>query len=118
MGLSIESEPPDSGTSTGGGPTGIALNDASPWGHATLGHIYLWQKQYDRAVSEMERVIALAPNEADGYAGLAEMLGRTGRSEEALQRVEQALRRNPSVDNFSTGVAYYLTGRPEEAIAL
>jgi adenylate cyclase len=66
----------------------------------------------------MERVIALAPNEADGYAGLAEMLGRTGRSEEALQMVEQALRRNPSVDDFSTGVAYYLTGRPEEAIAL
>src|SRR5262249_51503645 len=73
---------------------------------------------YDQAIAEMERVIALAPNAAYGYAGLAEMLSRTGRSEEALQMVEQALRRNPSVDvNLSIGVAYYWTGRPEEAIA-
>jgi tetratricopeptide (TPR) repeat protein len=96
----------------------IALNDAYPWGHWILGSVYLWQKQYDRAVSEMERVIALAPNEAGGYAGLAEMLGRAGRSEEALQMVEQALRRNPSEDMyFSIGAAYYLAGRAEEAIA-
>src|SRR5262249_36972153 len=70
------------------------------------------------ALAEMERVIALAPNAADGYAGLAEMLSRVGRSEEALQMVEQALRRNPAGDAYrSIGAAYSLAGKPEEAIA-
>jgi adenylate cyclase len=96
----------------------LALNDSSPWGHGLLGSVYLLQKQYEPALAEMERVIALAPNEAGGYAGLAEMLSRVGRSEEAMGMVEQALRRNPSEDAYrSIGTAYYLAGRPEEAIA-
>src|SRR5262249_5874050 len=58
------------------------------------------------------------PNEADGYAGLAEMLSRVGRTEEAMGMVEQALRRNPSGDaQRSIGNTYYLAGRPEEAVA-
>jgi adenylate cyclase len=97
---------------------GLALNDSSPWGHGLLGTVYLLQKQYEPALAEMERVIALAPNDAGGYAGLAEMLSRVGRSEEALGMVEQALRRNLSGDAYrSIGIAYYLAGRPEEAIA-
>jgi adenylate cyclase len=97
---------------------GLALNDSSPWGHGLLGTVHLWQKQYELAIAEMERVIALAPNDVGGYVGLAEMLSRVGRSEEALGMVEQALRRNPSEDAYlSIGAAYFLAGRPEEAIA-
>jgi adenylate cyclase len=97
---------------------GLALNDSSPWGHGILGYVSLYQQQYEPAIAEMERVIALAPNEAGGYAGLAEMLSRVGRSEEAVGMVGQALRRNPSGDAYrSIGTAYYLAGRPEEAIA-
>ncbi len=96
----------------------LALGDAS--GHITLGYVYLWQKQYEPALVEMERAIALDPNVADGYAFLAETLSRVGRSEEALRMVEQALRRKPFVaaSHLSlAGSAYYLAGRPEEAIA-
>jgi adenylate cyclase len=99
---------------------GLALNDSLPWGHWVLGAIYLWQKQYEHASTEMERAIALDPNDAFGYAGLAETLSRVGRSEEALQMVEQALRLKPLAANNhlnSIGVAYSLAGRPEEAIA-
>ena len=62
-----------------------------------LGLVYLWQKQYEPALAEMERTIALDPNSADGYAILAETLSRVGRSEEALRMVEQALRRKPCI---------------------
>ena len=62
----------------------IALNDSYPRGHVTLGYVYLWQKQYEPALAEMERATALDPDEADGYAFLAEALSRVGRSEEAL----------------------------------
>jgi len=68
----------------------------------------------------MERAITLDPNDARGYAGLAETLSRVGRSEEALRMVEQALRRKSFIPNEylnSIGAAYYLAGKPEEAIA-
>jgi tetratricopeptide (TPR) repeat protein len=99
---------------------GLALNDASPLGHVRLGTIYLWQKQYEPALAEMERALTLDPNDAFGYALLAETLSRVGRSEEAVARVEQALCRKSLVaDQHLSGIgsAYYLAGRPEEAIA-
>jgi TolB-like protein/predicted Zn-dependent protease len=98
----------------------VALNDSLSWAHMTLGYVYLVQQQYEQAITEMERAIALDPNLANGYAVLAETLSRVGRSEEALQMVEQALRRKPGfVDEHLSriGTAYYLVGRPEEAIA-
>src|SRR5262249_40873996 len=65
--------------------------------HRFLGYVYLWQQQYEPALAAMERAIALEPNEARGiaalnYAGLAEVLSRMGRAEEALGAAEQALR--------------------------
>ncbi|HJY79697.1 MAG TPA: tetratricopeptide repeat protein [Candidatus Binatia bacterium] len=54
-------------------------------GHMLLGYVYLWQKQYKQAIAEMEQAIVLYPNVANGYAILAEMLSRVGRSEEALR---------------------------------
>jgi adenylate cyclase len=68
----------------------------------------------------MERVVALAPNEAEGYASLADVLSCVGRSEDALRMVQQALRRKPGVVDghlARVGNVYYLAGRPEEAIA-
>jgi adenylate cyclase len=85
-----------------------------------LGYVYLWQKQYEQALAEMERAVALDPNDTLGYAGLAEMLSRVGRSEEAVGMVEQALRHKPLVADLylsEVGPAYYLAGRTEEAIA-
>ena len=99
---------------------GLALNETYFVGHIFLGSVYLWQKQYDQAMAEMERAIALDPNDAWGYAALAEMLSRVGRAEEAVGIVEQALRRKPAVVDWhlsSVGVAYYLARRPKEAIA-
>jgi tetratricopeptide (TPR) repeat protein len=98
----------------------IALSDHSFQGHALLGTVYLWQKQYEPALAEMERAIALAPHEAISYAYRAEMLSRVGSPEEAVAMAEQALRRKPLLADVhldSVGAAYYLAGRPEEAIA-
>ena len=97
----------------------VALNDSASLAHMTLGYVYLAQKRYDQAITEMERGIALDPNLANGYAFLAEALSRVGRSEDALRMVEQALRRKPVTQDGhlnSIGAAYYLAGRPEEAV--
>jgi tetratricopeptide (TPR) repeat protein len=99
----------------------IALNDASPGNHANLGLVYLWQKKYELAIAELERAIVLDPNEAANYAYLADMLSRTGKSEDALRTAEKALRLQFSgpLDQhlIFIGSAYFLAGRPEEAIA-
>jgi adenylate cyclase len=98
----------------------IALNDSSPPGHVLLGSVYLWQKQYEQAITELERAITLDPNSAEGSAFLAETLSRVGKSEDALQMVEQTLRCKPVIADYyliNLGAAYDLVGRPEEAVA-
>ncbi len=75
----------------------IALNDSDPVGHVFLGIVYLWQKQYEPALAEMERATALDPQEAWSHVFLAETLSRVGRSKEAMGMVEQALRRKSLV---------------------
>ncbi len=98
----------------------IALNDSFSVGHLVLGQVYLWQKRYAPALAEMERALALDPNNALGYAVLAETLSRMGRPGEAVGMVEQALCHKPPrvVDQHLgfVGSAYYLAGRPAEAI--
>jgi adenylate cyclase len=68
----------------------------------------------------MKRAVALNPNGALIYATLAYVLSRMGQAEEALGSAEQALRLKSLVIDghlLPIGVAYYLAGRPEEAIA-
>jgi adenylate cyclase len=71
-------------------------------------------------MAEMKRIVALDPNLADGYAGLAEVLSRVGKPQEAVEMVEQALRRKPfttanQLENV--GNVYALAGKLEDAIA-
>jgi TolB-like protein/DNA-binding winged helix-turn-helix (wHTH) protein/Tfp pilus assembly protein PilF len=98
----------------------LALNDSYHWNHIYLGWIYLYQQQYEQALVEMERGVALAPTEARSYAALAVVLSCMGRTEDALEATAQALRLKPiMVDAHldSVGAAYATAGRPEEAIA-
>ena len=75
----------------------LALNDSLHWNHIVLGYIYLYQQQYEQALAEMERAVALAPNEAGSYAALAEVLSCVGRTEDALEAAAQALRLKPVI---------------------
>jgi adenylate cyclase len=102
------------------GQRALALNDSLHLTHIFLGWIYLYQQQYDQALAEMERAVALAPTEAWSYAALAEVLSQMGRTEEALEAAAQALRLKPfalDAHLVSVGAAYATAGRPEEAIA-
>jgi tetratricopeptide (TPR) repeat protein len=98
----------------------LALNDSWHWGHMYLGSIYLYQQQYDQALAETERAVALAPTEADNYAGLAEVLSCVGRMEAALKAAAQALRLKPLVADehlADVGSAYAVAGHYKEARA-
>ncbi len=100
----------------------IALSAALPWSHTALGFVYLWQKQYDRAIAAFEQAVVLDENFVCGQMQLAFGLSQVGRVEEAVQVGERALslKALPSDDLCLYGVAsaYALAGRLEEAAAL
>jgi tetratricopeptide (TPR) repeat protein len=98
---------------------GLALND-SHISHVVLGDVYLYQKQYDQAVAEMERAVAAAPTETRGYAALAMVLSYMGRSEDALKAAAQALRlrsRSTLRGLFDVVIVDAVAGRYKEARA-
>ena len=71
------------------------------------------------AIAQAERAVALAPNDADGYETLAEILDWSGKPEESIRLIHLAMRLNPHYPFFyrwTLGHAYYLTERPQEAL--
>jgi tetratricopeptide (TPR) repeat protein len=85
-----------------------------------LAVVYLFKKQHEQAMAEIERAIALSPNDADICRVRAEVLAFTGRPEEAIRAIEKAMRLNPhspAIYLYILGRDYRLTGRYEEAIA-
>jgi tetratricopeptide (TPR) repeat protein len=52
-------------------------------------------RQYDKAVAEAERAVALEPNSAENLFFLAAVLCYAGKPEEAIPLVERAERLNP-----------------------
>jgi tetratricopeptide (TPR) repeat protein len=81
----------------------VALYDSWYFSHINLGYLYLYQRQYDQALAEMERAVALAPTGASSYAARAEVLSDMGRTEEALEAAAQALRLQPQFADFHLG---------------
>jgi tetratricopeptide (TPR) repeat protein len=84
-----------------------------------LGTVYLWQKQYDQAIAEGERAIALDPNDAVSYMQLGNFLALAGRPEEAIGLIERAMRLNPRYPPMyilNLSFAYRIAGRYEEAL--
>ncbi len=84
-----------------------------------MGFVHLWKRQHELAIEELERVIALDPNGADGHAGLAEVLTWVGRDEEAIGRVKKAMRLNPHYPVWYLvilGWAYTVMEQFDEAI--
>ena len=61
----------------------LALDDSLPGAHSLLSYVYAQQQQYDQAMAEGERAIALDPNNAVSYARQAagaELRGQASRS--------------------------------------
>src|SRR5205823_13590855 len=83
----------------------------------TWGLAYLQQHQLPRAEAEFQKVIALAPDQALGYADVGLVYLREGRAREA----EAQLQRAAALDSGSSDVGlmlaevYRITGREEDA---
>jgi len=97
-----------------------ALDDKLPDVHALLGGIYLFQRQYDKAIAEGQRAVALGPNIACNKAILARTMLFAGRFEEAITLVRSAMRLNPHYPSWyleSLAMGYAVIGEHEKAVA-
>jgi TolB-like protein/DNA-binding winged helix-turn-helix (wHTH) protein/Flp pilus assembly protein TadD len=98
----------------------LALNDSLPLAHALLGLVYVRLQQYEQAIAEGERAIALAPNDAGAYVAQADALSIAGRPEDALRALAHVMRLTPHAPPpsyaYELGWAYRAAGRYTEAI--
>jgi Flp pilus assembly protein TadD len=91
----------------------------SPAAHYNLGTALSVAGQFDEAVIEYERAIALDPRYAVAYSNLGSVLLQQGRSRDAVRRLEQAVTLNPQNAEAlnSLSVAYAAEGDVEKALA-
>jgi len=73
----------------------IQMDESHSASRSNLGWIYIFKRQHDLAIEEMEKRVALEPNGADAHFNLGIGLHLSGRNEEAIQHIETAIRLDP-----------------------
>jgi TolB-like protein/DNA-binding winged helix-turn-helix (wHTH) protein len=84
-----------------------------------LGRLNMAYNRYAAAELEMERAVAINPNNAEALAGRGNGLLWMGRTDQAIEALELAQRIDPELnpyEQFALALAYYLKKRYEEAI--
>ena len=97
----------------------ISLDTSDPFAHAFLAYLYGVTRQYDKALSQVERAFALDPNFPDALFVMAQILTWIGKPEEAIPLLQKALRPNPipPVQYLNVlSAAYRVAGQYEKAI--
>jgi TolB-like protein/Flp pilus assembly protein TadD len=88
--------------------------------HQYLGDAYLYLEQYDLALAQIERSIALNPNDANALTRYAIGLAKVGRAEEGLEAAHRAIRNNPFHPDYywlDLAIVAYAARRYEEALS-
>jgi len=99
----------------------LTLDDSLDTPHYILGFIYVYMREYDKAIAEGERAVELNPNGAEALAHLGYFLNVAGRPTEGVTVLEKAMRLNPmfSAVHYSwLGISYRLMGQYDKAIAI
>jgi len=97
----------------------LELDDSDVRAHIMLGRLHLFHNRYQDAQAQMERAIAINPNDADGLAGRGHILLWLGQTDAAIETLELAQRIDPDLnvlDRFALALAYYVKGRYDAAI--
>jgi adenylate cyclase len=99
----------------------ISLDNSLAIAHVNLGYILMMTRDYDKAIAQGEKAMALEPSSADILHWHAAILFYSARVDESIPLFRQALRLNPMPPNVyyrHFGVALRDSGQYDEAIAL
>ena len=98
----------------------VELDPLSGFFHAELGHRYIYTGQYELAIDHLRQSIEKFPDFYLGYWNLGEAYSCISKMEEAVEKYRKAVELSggiPLVISY-LAVAYYETGRTEEAEGL
>jgi adenylate cyclase len=96
-----------------------ALVSPTPLAHDLQARIYLSYYQFDKAVQEAEKAIALDSNNATAHAALANVLVLAGQPEEGAEAIGKAMRLDPHYPPSYLeilGATQFWTGKYDKAI--
>jgi len=97
-----------------------ALEDPNGFGSLVMAHVHLLRSEHDKALEAAQHALDLRPSCDVSAAAVANVLNYSGRSEEAIQFAEQAIRLTPIAPTIYPAVlasSYYGAGRYEDAVA-
>ena len=98
----------------------LAMDDSIADAHGLLCALYMLKREYDKAIAEGERAVALNPGGTSALVNYATSLTYAGRPEEAIPLFQKAIRLNPFGPSGlyrQFGHALRMTGRFEEAVS-
>ena len=96
-----------------------AMNNPTSLAHQVASAMDLYRRQYEEAITEAKRAIALDPNDHRVHWIMAWVLIYAGSPEEAVEFAKTAMRLDPhyaAPNLFLLGLAYFAMGQLEEAV--
>jgi adenylate cyclase len=97
----------------------LSLDESDPFSHSLLGSIYLFMRQYEKAIAHGKRSVELQPNGANVHGLLGMTLSFADRPDEAISHLTHAIRLNPFAPYwcfYRLGQSYMQKGEYEEAL--
>ena len=98
----------------------LSIDESEVRARVILGRIHIFYRHYEQAKAEMDRAVAINPNNAHAIAGRGNVDMWQGQTDAAIEALETAQRIDPelnAMDRFALSLAYYLKGRYDAAIA-
>jgi adenylate cyclase len=97
----------------------IDLDPFLPEASLLIGYTYLWMEEHEKAEEVINRLLGIAPNNADVLAFYGYLLAFSGRAEEAVAPLIRAKRMDPGRHvrlSMYLAIVYNLLERHEEAV--
>ncbi len=98
-----------------------AMKKPTALAHGLMSQFYLMRYQHDEALAEIERAVAMDPNDPELYAWMSEILWLMGKNSEAIESANMGLRldpNNPATYLMQLGRTYLPDGDLEESLQL
>jgi TolB-like protein/Tfp pilus assembly protein PilF len=98
---------------------GVALDGTSAFALARLGWIQAHLRRYDQAIENLEKAIALAPNNGEVYATFGQVLNYWGDPKRALEMLDKAFSLEtfvPAIWEYQAGHSHMLLWQYDEAL--
>ncbi|MDH4268428.1 MAG: hypothetical protein OEW45_22605, partial [Deltaproteobacteria bacterium] len=89
--------------------------------HSVKSRMYLWKRQHQEAISELEQGLALDPNDPVSHLYMGYALTLAGKPRDGVEFLKKGMRldpHNPSRYLIFLGVAHFCMGELEEAVGL